>query len=111
MTKNQLHSMWYSMWYIRNLREELHGVGLHLDALLTIFGEISQHFQRLHTYGDLILVRPDLQSNEHHTRVQLVFEDLSLKCAMSRNKKDRERERESSTSRRNNSGSEFELAH
>lgn len=61
------------------LRDEVHSVSVVFDALLPIFGEIPQHLQRLHADGDVILVCPDLQSNEHHTRVQLLFEDLPLK--------------------------------
>lgn len=68
------------------LRDEVHSVSVVFDALLPIFGEIPQHLQWPHADGDVILVCPDLQSNEHHTRVQLLFEDLPLK--------QRERERE-----------------
>lgn len=63
----------------RILRDEMHSISVVFDALLTIFGEIPQHLLRLHADGDVILVCPDLQSNEHHTRVQLLFEDLPLK--------------------------------
>lgn len=61
------------------LRDEVHSVSVVFEALLPIFGEIPQHLQRPHADGDVILVCPDLQSNEHHTRVQLLFEDLPLK--------------------------------
>lgn len=61
------------------LRDEVHSVSVVFDALLPIFGEVPQHLQWPHTDGDVILVCPDLQSNEHHTRVQLLFEDLPLK--------------------------------
>lgn len=61
------------------LRDEVHSVSVVFDALLPIFGEIPQHLQRPHADGDVILVCPDLQSNEHHTCVQLLFEDLPLK--------------------------------
>lgn len=61
------------------LRNEVHSVSVVFEALLPIFGEIPQHLQRPHADGDVILVCPDLQSNKHHTRVQLLFEDLSLK--------------------------------
>lgn len=47
-----------------------------LDALLPVLGEITQQFQRLHTYGDVIPVCPDLHSNKHHTCMELLFEDL-----------------------------------
>lgn len=66
------------------LRDEVHSISVVFDALLPIFGEIPQHLQGPHADGDVILVCPDLQSNEHHTRVQLLFEDLPF----------RERERE-----------------
>lgn len=56
----------------------MHSISLVFDALLPIFGEIPQYLLRLHADGDVILVCPDLQSNEHHTRVQLLFEDLPL---------------------------------
>lgn len=55
---------------------------MQLDALLAVLGEVVQHLQRHHADGDLVLVGPDLQANEHHPCVQLVFEDLSLKCAV-----------------------------
>lgn len=61
------------------LRDEVHSISGVFDALLPIFGEVPQYLLRLHTDGDVILVCPDLQSNEHHTRVQLLFEDLPLK--------------------------------
>lgn len=61
------------------LRDEVHSVGVEFDALLPIFGEIPQHLQWFHADGDVILVCPDLQSNEHHAHVQLLFEDLPLK--------------------------------
>lgn len=63
----------------KNVREKLHGIGVDLDALLPVLGEISQHLQRLLTYGYAVFIRPDLHGNEHHSRVQLFFEDLSLK--------------------------------
>lgn len=64
---------------MKNLRDEVHSISVVFDTLLPVFGEIPQHFQRHHTDGDVILVRPDLHSNEHHTRMQLIFEDLPLK--------------------------------
>lgn len=61
------------------LRDEVHSISVVFDALLPIFGEIPQHLQGPHADGDVILVCPDLQSNEHHTRVQLLFEDLPFR--------------------------------
>lgn len=61
------------------VRDEVHSVSVVFDALLPIFGEIPQHLHWPHADGDVILVCPDLQGNEHHPRVQLLFEDLPLK--------------------------------
>lgn len=47
----------------KNLRDEVHGVGVALDALLPVLGEVSQHFQRHDADGDVIHVRPDLYGN------------------------------------------------
>lgn len=72
-----------------------------LDALQPVLGEIAQQFQRLDAYGDVILVCPDLHGNKHHTRVELLFEDLPLE-AMNGRKTERKRKR------KRNTGCEFE---
>lgn len=53
----------------KNLRDEVHRIGVTLDALLPVLGEVSQHFQRHEADGDVIHVRPDLHGNQHHARV------------------------------------------
>lgn len=53
----------------KNLRDEVHGVGVALDALLPVLWEVSQHFQRHDADGDVIHVRPDLQGNQDHAGV------------------------------------------
>lgn len=53
----------------RNLRDEVHRVGVTLDALLTVLGEVSQHLQRHDADGDVIHLRPGLHGNQHHARV------------------------------------------
>lgn len=53
----------------KNLREEVHGVGVLLDALLPVLGEVSQHLQRPDADGDVVPLRPDLYGNQHHARV------------------------------------------
>ncbi len=68
----------------------MHSICMVFDALLPVLGEISQHFQWPHADGDVILVCPDLHRNEHHTCMELLFEDLPLKCAVNgRNKEGR----------------------
>lgn len=63
----------------KDVREEVHSVGVVFDALLPVLREVPQHFQGPHADGDVIFVRPDLHGNEHHARVELLFEDLPLK--------------------------------
>lgn len=61
------------------------------DALLPVLGEISQHFERHYTDRDLIFVCPHLHGDQHHTCVQLIFEDLPLMCET---KKGRQKKRQ-----------------
>lgn len=60
-----------------HLREEVHRVSVLLDALRPVLREIFQHVQRLHTDGNLVLVRPDLRGNQNHPCVQVFLKDLS----------------------------------
>lgn len=72
----------------------MHSVSVVFDALLPVLGEIPQHLQWPHADGDVILVCPDLHGNEHHTCMQLLFEDLPLKCKVNGRNKERQRERD-----------------
>lgn len=54
---------------VGNLRDEVHRVGVTLDALLPVLGEVSQHLQRHEADGDVVHVGPGLQGNQHHARV------------------------------------------
>lgn len=57
------------MLSVKNLRDEVHRVGVALDALLPVLGEVPQHFQRHDADGDVIHVRPDLHGDQDHARV------------------------------------------
>ncbi len=54
----------------------MHCICMLPDMLLSVFGKVLQHFEWNHTNGNVILVCPDLHSDQHHTCVQVFFKDL-----------------------------------
>ncbi len=64
------------IWTNMNSREQMHCICMLPDMLLSVFGKVLQHFEWNHTNGNVILVRPDLHSDQHHTCVQVFFKDL-----------------------------------
>lgn len=70
-----------------------------LDVLLPVLGKISQRFQRHHTYGDVIPVRPDLHSNKHHACMNLIFEDLPLKQVVNGSNKEKDKKKKTESGR------------
>lgn len=60
-----------------NSREQMNGIGVLSDVLLSVFGKVSQHVERSDTDGNVISVGPDLDRHQDHTRVQMLLKNLT----------------------------------